>query len=85
MGKETLKFKDNLLYMQGIITSVTDGGVQIDLKGRLGSMSLPMRMLITDYDLKPGLTIGFMMSHPEVESDGIDETYRKTRAKEENV
>ncbi len=82
MGINNLKYKDNLMYMEGYIVSVKDGGVQIDLKGRLGKLTVPMRMLITDYPLKEGQTVGFMMGHPEVESDEIDETYHKTINKE---
>ncbi len=68
--------------MQGYIVGIEDAGVEIDLKGRLGHIKVPMRMLISDYPLKVGQTIGFMMSHPEVESDEIDETYHKTVNKE---
>lgn len=83
MALEDLKYKDNLMYMQGFITKVKDGGVEIDFKGRLGSMSIPLRMLISDYKPEVGQTIGFVMSHPEIESNLIDETYRKVMNKEE--
>ncbi len=85
MGIDSLKYKNNLMYMEGYIVSVQDAGVEIDLKGRLGMMKIPMRMLISDYPLKVGQTIGFMMSHPEVLSDEIDETYRKTINKEGRI
>ncbi len=83
MSLDKLKYKDNQLYMEGYITAVKDGGVEIDFKGRLGSMSIPKRMLISDYQPKVGQTVGFMMSHPEIESDLVDETYRKVTNKEE--
>lgn len=83
MPADDLKYSKNLMYVQGIITSVKDGGVEIDLKGRLGSMSIPMRMLISDYSPKVGHTVGFVMSHPEIESDTLDETYYKRKKGED--
>jgi hypothetical protein len=47
----------------------------MDLKGRLGHLSVPMRMLITDYDLKVGQEVEFNMSFPEVMSGEVNEKY----------
>ena len=78
-----MKYCDNLIEMKGIITEVHDGSVSIDFKGRLGSLRIPMRMLITDYELKEGLEVGLKMSFIEVLSDKIDEKYiNNKRAKE---
>lgn len=74
-----MKYQDKLIEMKGIITQVTDGAVSVDFKGRLGSMTVPMRMLISDYELKPGMEIGMIMSFPEVLSDSIDEKYIKNK------
>lgn len=74
-----MKYGDKLIEIKGIITEVTDGSVSIDFKGRLGSLNIPMRMLITDYELKPGMEIGMNMSFPEVLSENIDEKYIKNR------
>lgn len=60
-----MKYGDKLIYMEGIITEVTDGGVSIDLKGRLGSLKIPMRMLISDKKPEVGQEVGFRMSFPE--------------------
>lgn len=70
-----MKYCDKLIEMRGIITEVHDGAVSIDFKGRLGSMKVPMRMLITDYELKEGMEVGMKMSFVEVLSDKIDEKY----------
>lgn len=70
-----MKYCDNLIEMRGIITEVHDGAVSIDFKGRLGSMKVPMRMLITDYELKEGMEVGMKMSFVEVLSDKMDEKY----------
>ena len=61
--------------MQGIIVELHDGAVGIDLKGRLGFMKIPMRMLITNYPLKLGQEVGFRMSFPEVLSEEANEKY----------
>lgn len=74
-----MKYQDKLIEIKGIITEVHDGCVAIDFKGRLGSMKIPMRMLITDYELVPGMEIGMNMSFPEVLSDKVDEKYIKNK------
>ena len=44
--------------MEGVIVEIHDGCVGIDLKGRLGYLKIPMRMLITDYPLVVGQEVG---------------------------
>ncbi|HCQ90674.1 MULTISPECIES: CBO2463/CBO2479 domain-containing protein [unclassified Clostridium] len=70
-----MRYGDKIIEMQGIIVEVQDGAVGIDLKGRLGYMKIPMRMLITDYPLKLGQEVGFKMSFPEVLSEEANEKY----------
>lgn len=70
-----MKYGDRLVKMQGIIVKLSDGGVSMDLKGRLGHLTVPMRMLITDYDLKVGQEVEFNMSFPEVMSGEVNEKY----------
>lgn len=70
-----LKYGDKIIEMQGIIVEVHDGCVAIDLKGRLGYLKVPMRMLITDYELKVGQEVGFKMSFLEVLSEEANEKY----------
>lgn len=62
-------------YFEGVIVELKDGLVGIDLKGRLGHFRIPKRMLITNYELKLGQEVGFMLSYPEVLSDSINEKY----------
>lgn len=81
-----MKYSDRLIEMRGIITEVHDGSVSIDFKGRLGCLKIPMRMLITDYEVKAGMEISMTMSFPEVISGEINEKYiNKTRSKAERV
>ncbi len=54
----------------------------IDIKGRLGQLKIPKRMLITEYELKVGQTVGFLMTYPEVIEPDPDEAY--VRAIEES-
>lgn len=70
-----MKYADKIIEMQGIIVEVYDGCVSIDLKGRLGFLKIPMRMLITDYPLKVGQEVGFKMSFIEVLSEEPNEKY----------
>ena len=70
-----MKYADKIIEMQGIIVEVHDGCVSIDLKGRLGFMKIPMRMLITDYPLKIGQEVGFRMSFIEVLSEEANQKY----------
>ena len=65
MNENNLKYGDRILYMEGVIVEVHDGCVSIDLKGRLGYLKVPMRMLITDYEIKVGQEVGFNMSFVE--------------------
>lgn len=70
-----MKYGDKIIEMQGVIVEVHDGCVAIDLKGRLGYMKVPMRMLITDYELKVGQEVAFNMSFPEVVNSEPNEKY----------
>ncbi len=57
----------------------------IDLKGRLGQFKIPNRMLITDYELKIGQEVGFMLSYPEVLSPEPNQEYvENIREKKKN-
>lgn len=73
---ENLKYISSETYTEGIIVEVKDGGVTIDLKGRLGQLKIPLRMLISDYPLKVGQEVGFMLSYPEVLTGEVVEEYR---------
>ena len=63
--KKIPKFIDKVNYYEGIITEVHDGSVALDIKGRLGSIRIPKRMIISDYELKVGQEVAFNMSFIE--------------------
>ena len=69
------KYTDRLIYMEGIILEVHDGAVGIDLKGRLGFLKIPMRMLISDHEIKVGQEVGFNMSFIEQLGPAVNEKY----------
>lgn len=69
------KYTDKIIYMEGIIVEVHDGAVGIDLKGRLGFLKIPMRMLISDYEIKVGQEVGFNMSFIEQLSPDVNKKY----------
>ncbi len=60
-----LKYGDKIIYMEGIITKVHSGSVEIDLKGRLGHLTIPKRMIISDYELSEGQEVAWNMSFIE--------------------
>lgn len=75
---DKLKFISSERYYEGIIIEVTDASVVINLKGRMGQLRLPRRMVICDNELKEGQQIGFLMTYPEVINETIDENYLKS-------
>lgn len=70
-----IKYGDKIIYMEGVIVEVHDGCVGIDLKGRLGYLKVPMRMLITDYPLKVGQEVGWNMSFIEQLGSDANDKY----------
>ena len=86
-----LRYTSTENYVEGVIVEVKDGLIGIDLKGRMGSLRVPKRMVITDYELKLGLEVGFLLSYPEVLGPEINEKYeqnlmhRSMKEMEENV
>ncbi|SEG06018.1 hypothetical protein SAMN05660865_01646 [Caloramator fervidus] len=78
-----MKYGDKIIEMQGIITEVQDGAVAIDLKGRLGYIKIPLRMLITDYPLKVGQEVAFKMSFIEVINEEPNLKYVKNIERKE--
>ena len=70
-----LKYGEKLIYMEGVIVEIHDGCVAVDLKGRLGYLKVPMRMLLTDYELKVGQEVGWNMSFPEQLGPEVNDKY----------
>lgn len=60
---------------EGIIVEVNDASVTIDLKGRLGELKVPLRMVISKWDLEVGQEVGFLMTYPEVLEEEANEDY----------
>lgn len=79
-GMDRLKYISTEQMFEGIIVEVHDASVVIDLKGRLGQLRIPRRMIISEYDLKEGQEVGFVMSYPEVLEEEPNEHYVNTIA-----
>lgn len=73
-----MKYGNKIIYMEGVITDVQDGAVEIDFKGRLGHIKVPLRMLISDYPLKVGQEVGLNMSFLEVLGPEVNQHYLST-------
>ena len=65
-GINRLKYISTERMYEGILVEITDGAVTIDLKGRLGQLKIPRRMLISEDEVEIGQEVGFVMSYPEV-------------------
>lgn len=72
-----MKYINEVRYVEGIIVDISDASVSIDLKGRMGNLKLPLRMLITDYPLKLGQEVCLNMSYVEVLSPQANNKYLK--------
>lgn len=70
-----LKYGDKIIRMEGVIVEVHDGCVGVDLKGRLGYLKVPMRMMITDYPLVIGQEVAWNMSFIEQLGPETNEKY----------
>ncbi len=73
-----MKYGDKIIYMEGVIVEIHDGSVGIDLKGRLGYLEIPMRMLISDYPLVVGQEVAWNMSFIEQLGSEANEKYVKS-------
>ncbi len=72
---DDLKYLHTAKVYYGIIVKIKSGSVEIDLKGRLGKMIIPIRMLISDNAPIVGQEVGFYLSYPEVTKEEVDENY----------
>ncbi|NLM06470.1 MAG: hypothetical protein GX219_06080 [Tissierellia bacterium] len=79
-----LKFTSTENIFEGIIVEVKSGLVAIDLKGRMGQLRVPVRMVITDYELKVGQEVAFLMSYPEVLGPEVNEKYAEIIERKSN-
>jgi hypothetical protein len=90
-GFDKLKYISTERMYEGVLVEITDGSVTIDLKGRLGQLKIPRRMLISEYDIAIGQEVGFAMSYPEVLTgqpnqhyvDAIEQSARRKAQAEE--
>lgn len=78
---DRLKYISSESFYEAVIVDFNDCSVTMEIKGRLGRLKVPRRMVITSYDLKIGMTVGFMLSYPEVLGPEVDEdeVYKATR------
>lgn len=65
-------YENKEISIEGIITDVKDGLVSMDLKGRLGDLTVPKRMIISDSQIKVGMEVKFKMTFPVVKKEKSD-------------
>ncbi len=66
MDIDKLRYSSTERVFEGVIVEIDDASATIDIKGRLGQFRFPRRMIFSDYDLKIGQEVAFVMSYPEV-------------------
>ncbi len=72
-----LKYMSSEKFFEGIIVGIDDCSVTIDLKGRMGQLKVPRRLIITNYEILLGQEVGFMMTYPEILGPDVDEEYEE--------
>lgn len=72
---DKLKYASTERVFEGVIVDHNDASVTIDIKGRLGQFKIPLRMLISQYEVKVGQEVAFLLSYPEVLSEEPNEHY----------
>ena len=76
-GMDKLKYLSTERMYEGVLVEIKAGSVTIDLKGRLGQLKIPKRMLISEYEPVVGQEVGFAMSYPEVLAEEPNAHYVK--------
>ena len=76
-----MKYGDRIIKMEGVIVELRDEIVAIDLKGRLGYLEVPKRMINAEYPLMVGQEVFWDMSFveqlgkaPEIDNQCVGET-----------
>lgn len=86
---EKLKYASTERVFEGIIVETTDASVTIDIKGRLGQFKIPLRMLISEDEVKIGQEVAFLLSYPEVINKEPNEDYvraiEETKRRQEEI
>lgn len=70
-----LKYGDKFIRMEGVIVEVHEEGIAVDLKGRLGYLRVPNRMVISDYPFKVGQEVAWNMSFIEQLGPDVNTKY----------
>lgn len=53
----------------GKIVEVSDIGVKVDIKGRMGAINVPRRWVICDHELVEGQIVKFYFSYMQVQEE----------------
>ena len=75
-----MKYGDRIIKMEGVIVELCENHIAIDLKGRLGYLEAPMRMMVAEHPLKVGQEVFWDMSFveqlgkkPEIDNQSVGE------------
>lgn len=82
---DRLKYISSERFFEGIIVDVDDCSITIDLKGRMGRLKVPRRLVITEQKILIGQEVGFMMTYPEVLGPDVNEEYEKLAIRQKEI
>lgn len=82
---DRLKYISSERFFEGIVVGVDDCSVTIDLKGRMGRLKVPRRLVITEYEMLIGQEVGFMMTYPEILGPDVNEEYAKLAVRQQEI
>lgn len=67
-----IDYSINPVKMGGLVKEVSDGNVKVHLHGRLGVITVPERLIISDIPIEPGCEMEFYFSYIQVVTNPYD-------------
>lgn len=67
-----IDYSINPVKMGGLVKEVTDGNVKVHLHGRLGVITVPEELIISDIPIEPGCEMEFYFSYIQVVKNPYD-------------
>ena len=72
---EKLDYIINPILMGGLVKEINEDMVKVHLHGRLGVITIPEKIILSEIELEPGVELEFHFSYLKVEDAGYDYDY----------
>jgi hypothetical protein len=69
---EKLDYIINPILMGGLVKEINEDMVKVHLHGRLGVITIPEKIILSEIELEPGVELEFHFSYLKVEDAGYD-------------